>query len=235
MKIIKNEKIIKRNGTIGGWAMGIAFILMIGSLYVFYSGTTKTVTSVSYVTLAALAIGYILMLIGSNLVKRYGGMPRVDEKIDSALKGLPGDYAIYHFSLPTQHLFVGPSGFWILLPYHQRGVMAYSKNRWQIKNGGFSQSYMSIFGLDGIGRPDLEAEDKIKSVKKHLAKILNGIDIPEVRAALLLTNEQMEIQAEGAPIPAIKLKQLKEFMRQKAKEKPISTTQLAAIKSALPE
>jgi hypothetical protein len=31
------------------------------------------------------------------------------------------------------------------------------------------------------------------------------------------------------------LKQLKDFMRQKAKEKPINQAQLAAVKAALPE
>jgi hypothetical protein len=52
---------------------------------------------------------------------------------------------------------------------------------------------------------------------------------------LIFINEQMDIQAEGAPTPALKLKQLKDFLRQKAKERPISHTQLAAVKAALPE
>jgi hypothetical protein len=48
-------------------------------------------------------------------------------------------------------------------------------------------------------------------------------------------NDDADLQVEDAPLPALKIKQLKEFMRQKAKEKQISQTQLAAIKSALPE
>jgi len=40
---------------------------------------------------------------------------------------------------------------------------------------------------------------------------------------------------EDAPLPALKIKQLKDFMRQKAKDKPISAAQLASVKSALPE
>jgi len=175
------------------------------------------------------------MLIGLYLLGRFGGHPRVDEKIDSALKGLPGDYTIYHFTVPAPHVLVGPAGIWILLPYAQRGVMTFTRKRWRVKNGGFAQSYMSIVGLQGIGRPDLESENEINNVKKHLSKNLSNNDSPAVWAALLLTNEQMEVEAEGAPLPAIKLKQLKDFIRQKAKEKPISAAQLAAVKSALPE
>ena len=43
------------------------------------------------------------------------------------------------------------------------------------------------------------------------------------------------IQAADAPVPALKLKQLKDFLRQKAKEKPISHVQLVAVKAVLPE
>jgi hypothetical protein len=235
MKIIKNEKLIKRNGSIGGWTLGASMLLLGGALYInIFKNPRADIQSV-YLMSGGFVVGYILMLIGLYFVNRFGGNPRIDEKIDSALKGLPGDYTIYHFKTPAPHLLVGPAGIWVLIPYRQRGIMTYTKNRWRVKNGGFAQTYMSIFGLEGIGRPDLEAENEINSVKKHLVKNLSENDTPEVRATLLFTNEQMEIQVEGAPLPAMKLKQLKDFMRQKAKEKPLRQIQLTAIKSALPE
>jgi hypothetical protein len=235
MKIIKNEKLIKRNGSIGGWALAASMIVLGGALYINIFGDPTADIQSSYLMLGGFVVGYILMLIGLYFVTRFGGHPRVDEKIDAALKGLPGDYTIYHFKAPAPHVLVGPAGIWALIPYRQRGTMTYTKNRWRVKNGGFSQTYMSIFGLEGIGRPDLEAENEINDIKKHLVKNLSENETIEVRAALLFTNEEMQIQAEGAPLPALKLKQLKDFIRQKAKEKPLGQTQLAAIKSALPE
>ena len=130
---------------------------------------------------------------------------------------------------------MGPAGVWTLLPYRQRGVVTYTKNRWRIGNGGFLQAYMSIFGQEGIGRPDLEAEGEIAAVHKLLAKQLNEGEVPEVRAALVFMHDEIDLQVEGAPLPAMKIKQLKAFMRQKGKEKPLGQVQLAAIKSALPE
>ena len=51
-----------------------------------------------------------------------------------------------------------------------------------------------------------------------------------------MLNDEVDLQqVADAPLPAMKIKQLKDFMRQKAKDKPISAMQLAAIKSALPE
>jgi len=233
MKIIKNEKLIKRNGKIGQWTSISALIILGGGMYLSFSNSNNP-QMVTY-SLVALVVGFGLTQVGMYMGNRYGRSPRPDEKMDAGLKGLPGDYTIYHFVTPASHLLIGPAGVWILFPYRQRGVVRYAKNRWRVVSGGFLQAYMSIFGQEGIGRPDLEAEGGINSLKKLFAKNLNENEIPEVQAALIFMNEEVELQVEDAPIPAMKLKQLKDFMRQKAKGKPIGQITLAAIKSALPE
>jgi len=234
MKIIKNEKLIKRNSIIGQWTSIAALLVLGGGMYMSFSnpGNPQLVTY----SIIALVGGFILTQIGMYMGNRWGRSPRPDEKFDAGLKGLSGDYTIYHFMAPASHLLVGPAGVWVLIPYRQRGVVTYAKNRWRVGNGGFMQAYMSIFGQEGIGRPDLEAEGEINAVHKLLAKKLNEGEIPEVRAALVFMHEEVDLQqVDGAPLPAMKIKQLKDFMRQKGKEKPLGQIQLAAIKSALPE
>jgi hypothetical protein len=233
MKIIKNEKMIKRNGRIGSWVSIAALIVLGAGMYISFSNPSNPqMFTYAMVTLVA---GFILTQIGMYMGNRWGRSPRPDENLDAGLKGLPNDYSIYHFILPVSHLLVGPAGIWVLIPYRQRGVVTYHKNRWRIGSGGFMQAYMSIFGQEGIGRPDLEAEGEINAVKKLLAKTLNDGEIPSVQAALVFMNEAAEIQVEDAPLPALKLKQLKDFFRQKAKEKPIGQMQLAAVKATLPQ
>ena len=233
MKIIKNEKLIKRNSIIGQWTSIAALLVLGGGMYMSFSnpGNPQLVTY----SIIALVGGFILTQIGMYMGNRWGRSPRPDEKFDAGLKGLPGDYTIYHFMAPASHLLVGPAGVWVLIPYRQRGVVTYAKNRWRVGNGGFMQAYMSIFGQEGIGRPDLEVESEINSLRKLFAKKLNENEIPDVQAALIFMHDEVNLQVEGAPLPALKIKQLKDFMRQKAKEKPIGQIQLAAIKSALPE
>jgi len=230
MKIIKNEKLIKRNGQIGQWTSLAALIVLGGGMYISFTRTDLFVYSI-----AALLLGFTLTQIGMYMGNRYGRSPRPDEKLDAGLKGLQNEFVMYHYKTPASHLLVGPAGIWVLLPYHQRGKVAYKKNRWRMAGGGILQGYMRIFGQDSIGRPDIEMQSEVSAVKKHLEKNLEGIDVPEISTMMVFTDETVEIDAEEAPVPALKLKEIKEFFRKKAKEKPIGQTQLAAVKSALPE
>lgn len=231
----RNDTLIKRNNKIGGWAIFLSIIILAGGFFLNLNNLTGEDLRFFYITLASFVVGFILVQVGLYFVNRYGGRPRMDEKLDAALKGLPGDFTLYHFMTPTSHLLAGPAGVWVLLPHRQRGVVAFTKNRWRVTKGGVLQAYMSIFGQEGIGRPDVESEYEVKAVQKVLAKKFGEDALPNIRPILVFTSESVEIEANDAPIPAVKLKQLKEFMRQRAKEKPISPTQLAAVKAALPQ
>lgn len=230
MKIIKNEKLIKRNSSIGNY-------LSLGALAVLGTGMYLSIkrTDLFAYALAALVIGFIMTQIGMYMGSRFGRSPRPDEKLDAALKGLQNDFSIYHYSTPVGHLLVGPAGVWVLLPYHQRGRMVYKKNRWQLSGGGFLQSYMRIFGQEGIGRPEVDAEHEIEIARKYFAKQMDEAEIPEINAMLVFTSDDVEIEAADSPLLALKAKQIKDFFRQKAKEKSLGQTQLAAIKVVLPE
>lgn len=230
MKIIKNEKLIKRNAKIGQYtSLGALVILGVG-MYISFTRPELFVWAVG-----ALLVGFTLTQVGMYFGNRWGRSPRPDEKLDTGLKGLTKDYSMYHWTTPIAHLLVGPAGVWALIPYHQRGQVTYRKNRWKMSGGGFLQNYMRLFGQEGIGRPDLEADSEIESIKKTLAKVLNEDEIPEINAVLVFTTEGVEIEADEAPIPALPIKKLKDFMRNTAKEKPITPRELEKVKAVLPE
>ncbi len=229
MKIIKNEKLIKRNSKIGQYtSLGALLVLGIG-MYISFAQPELFVWAVG-----ALLAGFTLTQIGMYFGNRWGRSPRPDEKLDAGLKGLPGDFVMYHWTTPVAHLLVGPAGIWVLLPYHQRGQVTYRNNRWKMSGGGFLQNYMRLFGQEGLGRPDLEADAEINALQKSLASEMEEDEIPEINAALVFTTEGVEIDAGEAPMPALPLKKLKEFMRNKAREKPITMQQLEKVKAVLP-
>lgn len=228
MKIIKNEKLIKRNGKIGNWtSLGALAVLGVG----MYISLTRT--DLFVYALLALLLGFTLTQVGMYMGNRYGRSPRPDEKLDAGLKGLSGEYTFYHYTTPASHLLVGPAGLWVLLPYHQRGLVSFHKNRWRMNGGGFLQSYLRIFGQESLGRPDIEIESEINGLKKYLAKQMDGSSIPEITPLMVFTSEEVEINADDAPIPALKLKQVKEFIRQKAKERKFSSMAVHEINAAL--
>ena len=226
MKIIKNEKLIKRNSQIGQYtSIGALVILGVG-MYISFTRPDLFAWS-----MASLVVGFAMTQVGMFFSNRWGRSPRPDELLDSGLKGLPNDDAIYHYVTPVSHLYVGSAGIWVLLPLHQRGRVTYQKNHWKIAGGGVMQGYLSIFGQEGLGRPELEIASEMDSIKRQLAKKLgNESEVPEIQGALIFTNDLVEIGENDAPTPALKLKQLKDFLRQKSKDKPLPTQLLGQIK-----
>ncbi len=230
MKIIKNEKLIARNSKIGQFtSLGALAVLGVG-MYISFSKP-----ELFYYSIAALIVGFMMTQVGMYFTNRWGRTPRPDEQLDASLKGLPGDTTIYHYVTPVSHLLVGSAGIWILMPLHQRGKVKYEKNRWKLSGGGFMQAYMTIFGQEGIGRPDLELENQIDSLKKYFSKKMEGDEVPEIKGILVFTSDQVEIEAADAPIPALPIKKLKEFVRQKSKEQSLGSLMLQKITDALPQ
>jgi hypothetical protein len=230
MKIIKNDGLIKRNARIGQWtSLGALGVLGVG---MYLSFTRQDLFAFS---IAALILGFTLTQVGMYFSNRWGRSPRPDEQLDAGLKGLPGDATVYHYTAPAPHLLVGPMGVWVLLPYHQRGRLTFEKNRWRLRGGGFMQSYMTIFGQEGLGRPDLEAASQSEAVKRQLETKMDEAQIPPVGAVLVFTNDQVDIEVADAPLPVVQLKKLKDFMRQKTKEGPNASATIARVKECLPQ
>lgn len=228
MKIIKNEQLIKRNSKIGNWtSLGALVVLGIG-MYI-----SMTRTDLFMYALVALLVGFTMTQIGMYMGNRYGRSPRPDEKLDAGLKGLPGDFTIYHYTTPAAHLLVGPAGVWVIMPFHQRGQVTYQKNRWRISGGGFLQGYMRIFGQEGLGRPDIEVDSEVNRVKKYLEKALDGSAVPEVQPLLVFTSDDAEVDAGDSAVPGLKLKQIKDFFRQKAKEIKFPNLSIQEINAVL--
>ena len=228
MKSIKNETLIKRNAKIGGWTSIAALVVLGLGMYISFTRPELFIYS-----LLALLLGFTLTQIGMYMGNKFGRSPRPDEKLDAGLKGLQNEFVMYHYTTPVSHLLVGPAGVWVMKPYHQRGQVTFKKNRWRMSGGGFLQNYMRIFGQEGLGRPDIEIESDIHALKKHLSKTLDESEMPEINSLMVFTNDEVEIDAENPPIPAMKLKQVKEFMRQKAKEKKLPAETINKLKTTL--
>ena len=228
MKIIKNEKLIERNGKIGNWISLGALLVLAGGMYISFTHPEWFIYS-----LVCLVLGFMMTQIGMYMGNRWGRSPRRDEKIDAALKGMHSEFSIYHYSTAVSHLLVGPAGVWVILPYQQAGIAYFDKNRWKIKGGGFMQSYMRIFGQEGIGRPDIEAESEVASMKKFLEKKMDGSAIPEIRPIMVFTHDQIEVEPGDSPIPAMKLKEIKGFMREESKNRKLTSTQIQELNRVL--
>ena len=229
MKVITNEKLIKKYSNLGKY-------LNIGAIAILFGGIAISWLRIDlfYLAMIALLAGFILSQVSIFFINRWGRRPRPDERITASLKGLTNDYALYHYNTPVSHLLVGPAGVWTILPYFQRGRITYEKNRWKQRGGGLGLAYLKVFAQEGLGRPDLDAQADIDKLTKFFAQAIET-EIPEVKSVLVFTDKRADLQVEGAPIPTMAAEDLKEFIRKQAKEKPWPGNLLTAIKSILPK
>ncbi|MBT3314519.1 MAG: hypothetical protein HN390_07880 [Anaerolineae bacterium] len=228
MKIISNEKLIKRNAKIGQ-ATSLSSLVILG-LGMYISFQKPELFNIS---IGALLVGFILSQVGIYFGNRWGRSPRPDELLDQGLKGIPGEYTLYHYSSPVPNLLVGPAGIWLLLPFHQHGTIIYDGKKWKTKGGGFTQSYMKVFGQESMSRPDLDAGAFADKLTKALKKEMPEEQIPPIQAALVFTSKTVEVEADDAPVPTLHLKKLKPFIRKMAKEAPITAKEIKAVNDAL--
>jgi hypothetical protein len=94
---------------------------------------------------------------------------------------------------------------------------------------------MRVFAQEGLGRPDLDIETESDAMQKFFKKFLPDMDPPEVNYALILTNENVEIDVESPPHPIFMLRKLKDAIRKHAKQITMSPEEIEKIMSALPE
>lgn len=227
MEIYTNEKLIKRNARIGQITSFGGLAVLAGGLIISF--TRPEMFSIS---LVALLVGFGLSQIGIYFGNRWGRRPRPDEVLDTALKGMDGRYSLYHYRTPTAHLLVGPAGVWVLMPRHQGGTITYdeTKKRWRQQGGSL---YLKIFAQESLGRPELEIGAELGAIEKYLGEHLDEKRIPEVSAALVMTNENCVVDADNAPAPTLEAKKLKDFLRKTAKNKPISLDLVKEIQAQI--
>jgi hypothetical protein len=224
MEITTNERLINRNARIGQITSIVGLVVLAGGMFISF-----TRPEYFTISLIALLVGFGLSQIGIYFGNRWGRRPRPDEILNTALKGLDGRYSLYHYSTPTSHLLIGPAGAWILMPRQQAGTITYdeTKKRWRQKGGNL---YLKIFAQENLGRPDLEIGSEIHAISSFLEKNLPEEGVPDVNAALILTNEKVVVDADNAPAPTLDVRKLKDFIRKTAKGKPISSDLVEDVK-----
>ena len=230
MKIVSNNKMIRRNKRIGNYTtIGSLVILGLG-LYISFTAQTSDGFLWS---LACLLVGFLASQVGIFFGNRWGRSPRPDEHLNNALKGLDDKYILYHYTTSVSHLLVGPAGIWVLAPYQQQGRITYDPNkmRWGQKGGNW---YMKVFGQESLGRPDQEVNASLADINSYLKKNVEIEGLPDPEAALVFVHPKAVVDAPNAHIATLHVEKLKDFIRRQAKEKPAPMDLIRLFQQVLP-
>lgn len=230
MNIIRNESLIKRNTTIARVGLVVTMAALIGGMYL----SIKFPQEVN-LSFGMLIVALLLFQVTIYFQNRWGRKPRPDQMLDTALKGLDNRYSLFHYSAPVNHLLIGPSGVWSLIPLNARGKITYAGGRWRQKGGNL---YWKVFGQESLGRPDFEVESDKAKIAKFIQQQLGEEEFPAAEAALVFTDARTVIDIPEETVmqaAAVKLNDLKETIRKAAKSKPLSPVKLKLLEDKLPK
>lgn len=206
MKLIRNDKLIKRNKKLGN-ILFIGGIVVLGSGLILSFNPTMTKTLISF---AALIVGFVVSQISTYYVNRFGRSPRFDELISDNLAKYNNDYSLYVYSSPVPLLFIGPEGIWIPVPIGASGEIYFDK-KWKQRGG---PALLRLFGQDNIGKPELDVASNEEEVMKFLDKILTEDEMPPINSILVSMNPKTVIgDVDNAPTPIVPLDALRRKMR----------------------
>ena len=233
MKLVINEKLIKKNKTIGQVTTFASLaVLAIGLVFAFGKDMTKILYS--YI---ALIIGFVLSQVGMYFSTRFGRSPRFDELFKGAFEKLRHEYTFYVYSSPVPFLLLGPCSIWVPIPLTASGKISYENGKWKQQGGNFM---MKLFGQEGVGRPVQEVSANTAVIRKYLAdKGIPEEEQPEIKHVMVVLMKNTIVgEISEAPIPVVNLEDLKRSVRRVDRDEcaaPLTEEQLARLTSALDE
>ena len=231
MKVVNNNKLIKRNKKISQAVLYLSLALLV--LGLIWSLTSPDVTQMQFAYLILIP-AYILVQVSIYMANRWGRSPRPDEIVAQSLIGLPDQYTLYNYSAGVPHLLVGPAGLWIIKPYYHSGEIFYDpqKNRFKQKGGPFFLA--KLFAQESI--PDILGESRTLLRQFNTFVKKNGLDIDiQPSVANIFYSEKANVNGRYAPEPTMHAEKLKEFIRRQAKQKTLSPETIKKITSQLPQ
>jgi hypothetical protein len=206
MNKVINEKLIKRNKTIGN-VTSIGGIAILAAGLILNITPTPTRTMISF---GALIVGFIVAQISTHYVTRFGRSPRFDEVVANNLNKLNNEYTFYAYTGPTPMLLVGPTGLWIPVPVLAGGEITFDK-KWRQKGGSF---LLKFFGQENIGRPEMEVASNEKLLGTLLRAHLDESELPPVNSILVSLHPKAIIgDVENAPTPIVEASALRRYIR----------------------
>lgn len=231
MKLVINEKYIKRNKLIGQiTTFGSLAILAIGLMFAF----SKEMSKILY-SYGALIVGFILSQVGMSYTSRFGRSPRFDEIFSSMFEKLRHDYSFFVYSSPLPMVLIGPCGIWIPVPLQAAGKISYSDGKWRQQGGNFM---MKLIGQEGLGKPEAEIKSNTEILQKYLqSQGIASEELPPIRHIMVVVLKSTELgDVTEAPIPVVHLTDLKRYIRREDRENcttPLSEEQLGKLNEVM--
>ena len=237
MKVYTNERRVKRNRLQQFVAVfANTALLLVGLFAVMLVGTTVIAPQIASSPVLIIAIGLLSTLIGVQAGNEISRMGIPHEALNDGLRGLGADTALYHYTLPADHVLVTPRAVYSLTVRPQQISVSFDGNRLTVHDA-LHRRFMRTLTQQRLGNPVAQAQRDAAAVQRWLKDNL-GADI-SVQPAIVFTNPSAELEIEGSPsVPILRADKrkpsLKAFVRESGtREGRTHTVDLDALNAAL--
>ncbi len=217
MRIVANEPYIRRRAVVGRYAsiVGLLVLLVSFILSIFW---TSQATIIPLAMWVALVLGVGLSIIGGYYAERFEGPRAHYRAVREALKGLDDRYTLFQHVLPSPHVLLGPDGLTVLVVRSIPGEVRYEDGRWKWRQRW--KFLRALAGQEGLGVPEADVAYELRRMSRYLEKVLPGVSVP-MRGVVLFTHPDVRLDAEEAPVPALRARKFKDWLRGPGAGKPM--------------
>jgi hypothetical protein len=217
MQVITNEKLIKNRARLGRGASFAGLAVLILGLAASLSPQWLLVS------LGCLFVGFLLSQVGLYHAAHWIKEPRADQTLVKILRGFDDRYYLYNYVLRAPHVLLAPFGLCVINPKGQGGKVRCEGEKWR-HEAGWKRILLRFFGQEGLGNPTKEVRAEVEKLRRFLAQRLPDEEVP-IEGVVVFTNPQVDLETENPAVPVVDGKQLKSFLRDLSKQRPISSSQ----------
>jgi hypothetical protein len=235
MKIVVDEKKVKRQSLIGKLALYGSLGVLVGGLLLTLFGQQLGLFSYENIGLfyivytAVLIVGFGVSRVGMYYGNRYLSPGRPSQVLRECLKGMERKYTLMMFSLPADYVLIEPGAVTVFIIKTQSGRVGFKQGKWKRR-----ENFISMwFGRDEpLGDPTAEANEALRRIAKLLADQAPDLKVP-LRAVIIFTNPKIVLDLDPSPLSVVKAEDLKDFLRGPGKLKELPNSVMRQVRSAL--
>ena len=235
MRVIIDEKKVKRQALIGRVALFGSLAILVGGLLLTLFGQQLGIFDLNNLTLfyiiytVVLVAGFGISRIGMYYGNRYLAATRPEMVLRESLKGLDRKFALMIFKLPVDYVLIEPGGVTVLIVKTQMGKIDYKNGKWKSRQGVLSY----WLGRDEpLGNPEDEAKEAMSKVNAIFTEEIPSLKIP-LRAVIVFSNPKAVLELEPSPIKVLRSEDLKDYLRGEGKLKELPNSLQRQVRASL--
>lgn len=235
MRVIIDEKKVKRQALIGRIALFGSLAILLGGLLLTLFGQQVGLFDANNLGLfyliytVILVAGFAVSRVGMYYGNRYMAVGRPEMVLRENLKGLDRKFALMIFKPPVDYYLIEPGGVTALIVKTQASKISYKQGKWKSRQGFLSY----WLGRDEpLGDPTEEAKEAMVKISKIFTEKIPTLKIP-LRAVIVFSNPKAILDLETSPIPVLRAEDLKDYLRGEAKLKELPNSLQRQVRAAL--